>query len=140
MIKKPRWLLFFCAFVAMQGDGLSSAQAGGEDDEVREYGDRQERKHTRHRAQHGRIAAKRQHRKHDHERLRKYYLSKRKILPYSRILRKVEHLIKGEIIESEFSTEYGKPVYEIKYITPNGVVLELYINARTGRVFKKEQY
>jgi len=64
----------------------------------------------------------------------------RKILPYAKILEKVRFLIEGEIIKTEFEYQKGRPVYEIKYITPNGVVLEIYINARSGRVFKKEQY
>ncbi len=60
------------------------------------------------------------------------------ILPLKEVWKRVEHRIRGRIIEIEFEYEDGLPVYEFKYIMPNGRVRELYVDARTARVVKEE--
>ena len=63
--------------------------------------------------------------------------SSRDILPFKDILRRVRPHIDGEIIETEFEFEDGMPVYEFKYIDGSGRVMELYVDARDGRILKK---
>ncbi len=60
------------------------------------------------------------------------------ILPFSDILKAVRPHIQGEIIETEFEIEDGRPVYEFKYIDPSGRVIEIYVDAKTGKILKKE--
>ena len=62
-----------------------------------------------------------------------------KILPFKEILKKIRARIHGEIIETEFEMEDGIPIYEFKYIDKNGHVLEMEVDARTGRVLKVER-
>ncbi len=62
-----------------------------------------------------------------------------KILPFADVLKKVRPFIKGEIIKTEFEIERGIPVYEFKYINKKGHVLEMEVDARTGRIIKVER-
>lgn len=68
------------------------------------------------------------------------YIRSHKVLPFTKVLEKVHDLIEGEIIETRFEIEDGVPVYEFKYITRKGRVLEIYMDAKTGAVIKKEAY
>jgi len=61
-----------------------------------------------------------------------------KTLPLEEIMKRIKSRIKGELIETEFEFEDGMPVYEFKYITKSGVVMELYVDARNGKVIKEE--
>lgn len=61
-----------------------------------------------------------------------------KTLSLEEIMEKVKPRIKGELIETEFDFEDGIPVYEFKYITKSGVVMELYVDARNGKVIKEK--
>ncbi len=61
-----------------------------------------------------------------------------KIRPLEEIMKMVKSRIKGELIETEFEFEDGVPVYEFKYIKKTGVVMELYVDARTGKVIKEK--
>ena len=58
------------------------------------------------------------------------------ILPLPEVLAMVRPQIDGKIIEMEFEYEYGRPVYEFKYVNGNGRVRELYVDARTGAIVK----
>lgn len=62
----------------------------------------------------------------------------RDILPFEEVLKIVRSSIKGNIIETEFEIEDGIPIYEIKYIDSNGRVLEIYVDAKTGKILKEE--
>ena len=66
------------------------------------------------------------------------YLQSKEILPFEEVLKIARKHIKGVIIETEFELEYGVPVYEIKYIDAKGRVLEIYINAKTGKILNEE--
>ena len=66
------------------------------------------------------------------------YLQSKEILPFEEVLKIARERIKGVIIETEFEIEDGIPVYEIKYIDRKGRVLEIYINAKTGKILKEE--
>ena len=61
-----------------------------------------------------------------------------KIRPLEEILKMVKSRIKGELIETKFEFEDGIPVYEFKYITKSGVVMELYVDARNGKFVKEK--
>ena len=58
------------------------------------------------------------------------------ILPLPEVLAMVHPQIDGQIIETEFENEHGRPVYEFKYVNRNGRVRELYVDARTGVIIK----
>lgn len=60
------------------------------------------------------------------------------ILPLPEVLAIVGPQIDGEIIETEFEIEDGRPVYEFKYVNRKGRVRELYVDARTG-IFLKDK-
>jgi uncharacterized membrane protein YkoI len=60
------------------------------------------------------------------------------ILPLAKVLAMVRPKIRGEIIETEFEYEHGRPVYEFKYVDRRGRVRELYVDARTGAILKDE--
>lgn len=72
-----------------------------------------------------------------HEDVYKYRRSG-KILPFKDILKFARPHIKGEVIKTEFEYEDGIPAYEFKYIDRRGRVMELYIDARNGKVLKNE--
>lgn len=62
-----------------------------------------------------------------------------KVLPLNEIMKKLEGRLKGAVIEIEFEYEYGRPVYEFKYVTPQGRLREMYVDARTGEVVRDEE-
>ncbi len=60
------------------------------------------------------------------------------ILPFEEILKAIRPQIDGELIETEFEIENGRPIYELKYIDASGRVTEIYVDAKTGRIVRKE--
>ena len=54
------------------------------------------------------------------------------ILPLSRILNRLEREFVGQVVEIELEREEDVIVYEIELLSPNGHVIELYYDARTG--------
>ena len=46
--------------------------------------------------------------------------------------------LKGEVIEAEFDTENGQPVYEIK-VNKNGEEHKAYVDVNTGKILKTER-
>jgi uncharacterized membrane protein YkoI len=60
------------------------------------------------------------------------------VLPLAELLAIVHGAITGEIIETEFKYDDGRPVYEFKYVDPAGRVRELYLDARSGAVLEHE--
>jgi len=58
------------------------------------------------------------------------------ILALPEVLALVKPQIEGEIIEIEFDTEHGSPVYEFKYVGKGGRVRGLYADAHTGAILK----
>lgn len=63
---------------------------------------------------------------------------KQDILSLAEILEKVQPKMQGELIETEFEIEDGVAVYEFKYISPSGKVLEIYVDAKTGEIIKEK--
>jgi uncharacterized membrane protein YkoI len=73
--------------------------------------------------------------KHDHERARRA-LECGEVMPLADVLAAVRPHISGRLIETEFEREEGLWVYELTYIDPQGHLLEIYVDAGTGRILK----
>jgi uncharacterized membrane protein YkoI len=74
---------------------------------------------------------------HDHERARRA-LECGEVMPLADVLTAIQPHISGKIIETEFEREDGIWVYEMKYINRQGHLVEVYVDARTGRILKTE--
>ena len=74
----------------------------------------------------------------DHDRAKKL-LDAGDILPLESILIKARERQPGKILEIELETEDNKLVYEIELLTPDGKVLELLFDARTGQHISTEE-
>lgn len=74
---------------------------------------------------------------HDHDRAR-HALECGEVMPLADVLEAVRPHISGEIVETEFEKEDGLWVYELKYIDARGRLVEIYVDARTGRILKTE--
>ena len=74
----------------------------------------------------------------DHERV--WETRKRgSILPLETILDRVLKTFPGEVIEIEFDDDDGLLIYEIKVLTRRGIVLEMDVDARNGRILDLEE-
>ena len=56
------------------------------------------------------------------------------ILPLEVILKNVRQIIPGKILEVELEKEDEQIVYEIEILEGNGVIKEIYIDAKTGKL------
>ena len=74
---------------------------------------------------------------HDHERAR-HALECGEVMPLAEVLAAIRPHISGKVIETEFEKEDGIWVYEIKYINRQGHLVEINVDARTGRIMKTE--
>lgn len=62
------------------------------------------------------------------------------ILPFEQMMKQVEQHYPGfTLLEAELEEEHGVLVYEVEILTPQGVVRELELDARDGRVLKDEE-
>ena len=120
MRKMPAFILGLMIIVMALGSGLQSGVQAHDD----------ENDHEKKRTGFQKVQPK-------HEQLYEN-IRRKKIMPFAKVLEKVRPFIKGEIIETEFDTEDGKPVYEFKFITKKGRVREIYVDAKTGELIKKE--
>lgn len=73
----------------------------------------------------------------DHE-LARRGLEEGAILPLDKVLAAVRSQLVGEIAGIELEHERDRWVYEIKLIKPNGAVVELYVDAKTGTIVKEK--
>lgn len=71
----------------------------------------------------------------DHDRARRAFEEGR-ILPLKEILARAEAAYPGQLLEAELEDERGVLVYEIKMLTADGRVVELYYDAATGQLLK----
>lgn len=62
-----------------------------------------------------------------------------KILPLAVILERVAALQPGRVIEVELEREEGVHVYEVELITPDGRLLEVDLEAGTGKVLSMDE-
>jgi uncharacterized membrane protein YkoI len=56
------------------------------------------------------------------------------ILPLEAILKNVRQIFPGKVLEVELEKEDGQIVYEIEILDGNGVIKEIYIDAKTGKL------
>jgi uncharacterized membrane protein YkoI len=75
--------------------------------------------------------------KGDHERARAA-LERGEVLPLATILQRLEGVIDGDVIATEFDRDDGRWIYEIEYIDRDGRVVELEVDAADGSVLKRE--
>ncbi len=61
-----------------------------------------------------------------------HLLDSGEILPLETILEKVRRQFPGRILDIELEKEDQKIVYEIEILGSNGVVKEIYVNAKSG--------
>ena len=69
----------------------------------------------------------------DSERAREL-LAKGEILSLSDILTRVSSQVPGKILEIKLEEEKGEVVYEIEFLAEDGVVMEMYIDAKTAKI------
>ena len=74
----------------------------------------------------------------DHERARDL-LEQGKILSLSEIMKQANSRVPGKILEVDLEEKDGLIVYEIEFLGEDGVVMEMLIDARTGRLISVEE-
>jgi uncharacterized membrane protein YkoI len=74
----------------------------------------------------------------DHERARAL-LEQGKILSLSEIMKQASSEVPGKILEVELEEKHGLIVYEIEFLSEQGVVMEMIIDARTGRMISVKE-
>ena len=74
----------------------------------------------------------------DHEEA--YRLSERRqILPLEELMRRLDLGPDARILEIESEFEHGRRVYEIEYLSGNGRIREVLIDARSGEILADEE-
>ncbi len=74
----------------------------------------------------------------DHEQARRLKEAG-EILPLQKIIKKAQVEHPGRVIEVEFKNEDGRHVYEVELLDADGEVWELYFDAASGELIKREQ-
>ncbi len=69
----------------------------------------------------------------DHD-LARAALEQHKALPLAQILEQIRPRLGGRIVGIEFEQEDGRYFYEIKTVTPDGQIQEVYVDARTAQI------
>jgi uncharacterized membrane protein YkoI len=59
-------------------------------------------------------------------------------LPLASILREVGQRFDGDVVGVEFEREGGRYVYELKIVSPDGRLREVYVDARTAEIISDE--
>jgi uncharacterized membrane protein YkoI len=76
-------------------------------------------------------------RPHDHDDAQEA-LRRAEVLPLAEVLALIEARFDARLIEVEFEREKGQYIYEFKLITADGRIIEVEVDAATGRVLKVE--
>mgnify|MGYP003572915579 FL=1 len=63
----------------------------------------------------------------------------REILPLEELMRRLDLGPDARILEIESEFEHGRRVYEIEYLSGNGRIREVLIDARTGEILADEE-
>ena len=63
----------------------------------------------------------------------------REILPLEELMRRLDLGPDARILEIESELEHGRRVYEIEYLSGNGRIREVLIDARTGEILADEE-
>jgi uncharacterized membrane protein YkoI len=61
------------------------------------------------------------------------------ILPLETILERLNLPAGTRLLEVEYEREHGIDIYEIEYLTPDGEIFEVEVDAATGRILKRER-
>lgn len=61
------------------------------------------------------------------------------ILPLESILKNIRREFPGRIIEVDLETKNTRTVYEIEILGDDGIVKEVYINAKTGKILSVKE-
>lgn len=61
------------------------------------------------------------------------------ILPLETILQKAREIQPGQVLEVDFESKRGRYIYELEILDTDGVVYELYLDARNGELLKRER-
>lgn len=61
------------------------------------------------------------------------------ILPLADLLADLKKTHPGEVVEVELEYDFGTRVYEIELITPEGVLIEVDLDAATGKILEVEE-
>ena len=73
----------------------------------------------------------------DHEQARAA-LQQHKALPLAQILERIRPKLGGRIVGIEFEQEDGQYFYEIKIVTPDGQMREVYVDAGTAHILENK--
>jgi uncharacterized membrane protein YkoI len=74
---------------------------------------------------------------HDHE-IARSALERGEIAPLEDVLAKVRKAVTGQIVNIKLERERGIWVYEIRVLSSNGSMLEVYVDARSKAILKIE--
>jgi uncharacterized membrane protein YkoI len=74
----------------------------------------------------------------DHERARAL-LEQGKILSLTEIMKQADSQVPGKILEVELEEKGDMVVYEVEFLSEHGVVMEMLIDARTGRLISVKE-
>lgn len=69
----------------------------------------------------------------------RHLLDSGEILPLEVLLNNVRQTFPGRILEVELEREDSQIVYEVEILSEDGVVSEIYIDARTGKVLSVKE-
>jgi uncharacterized membrane protein YkoI len=113
-IFSPLRILLAAALVA----GLAVAPAFGDD-----HGDEREN-------------YRRPHRSHEDHDVARDALERGDILSLEKVVAEVRKTISGKLVGVDLEQKHGKWVYEFKLLAPEGSMIEVYADARTGTIMK----
>jgi len=60
-------------------------------------------------------------------------------LPIAQLLERLRPRMPGELVGVEFTREHGRWVYEFRIIDDGGYLLEMHVDAQTGRIMSLEE-
>ncbi len=75
---------------------------------------------------------------HDHDQARTL-VDRGEILPLAQLIARLQLPAGARIIEADLERSHGRYLYEIELLRPDGVVEELKVDARDGRILKREE-
>jgi len=74
----------------------------------------------------------------DDQKRARTWVEEGRILPLAELLGRLPPDLDGRLLEAEFEVEHGRPIYELEWLTADGRVLELEIDARDGTLLRSE--
>ena len=59
--------------------------------------------------------------------------------PLAEILSRIQHRLGGKVIGVELEREHERYIYELKVVTEGGALREIYVDAMSGEMLKREE-